>query len=520
MRAIKDINVRIAKDANLNFVSDLIASYKYQQIDNKYWFLEKDELFIDFNLGDSTTGFFGRKTTTYKNVKVNVDYKENFFTDNSTLETIVMQNALIKTQDFWSESRHEKLTPREEAIYNMVDSIKEVPVFKTFVDIITLFVSGYYVHNNFEYGPYYTFYSFNAIEGSRIKIGGRTSNKFSTKVMYTGHLAYGTKDEKLKYGIGGVYMISKNPRISVGANYKYDMEQLGQSQNAFLQDNILASLLSREYNRKLSMVEEFKGHFENEWFHGFSNTISIGHRKIYSTEYIPFEEQNDAKTYDYLSSLEIKLNTRFAYNEKFLTGEFNRVSLGTRHPILNLNIIAAPKGILGSDFEYYKVNFNVKHTFNINPFGKFRYIVDAGKYFGKTPYPFLQLHEGNETYAYDDYAFNMMNYYEFVSDQYVSLFAEHHFEGFFLNHIPLMRKLKWREVVTAKGLYGSINDNNRELLEFPQELQGLTKPYFEAGVGVENILKIIRIDAMWRLAYRSNVDIPKFGIRAKLQIDF
>lgn len=518
--AIKKINVRIAEDANLNFVNDLIANYEYQYIDNKYWFLERDELFIDFNITDSTAGFFGRKTTTYKDIKVDIDYPDGFFVNNSSLETILQQEALVQSDEYWHDARHIKLTKKEESIYNMVDSIKDVPMFRTFVDIITLFVSGYYIHNNFEFGPYYTLYSFNPIEGNRIRIGGRTSNDFSTKVMYTGHLAYGTKDERLKYALGMVYMVSKNPRIRFGLDYKHDMEQLGQSQNAFLQDNILASLLSREYNRKLTMVNEFKGHFENEWFQGFSNTLTLSHREVFATDFVIFEEPNDGPKYTSLSSFEIKLSTRFAFNEKFLMGEFERVSLGTRHPIMNLNLVASPKGFLGSNYEYYKVNFNVKHTFHINPFGKFRYIIDMGQYFGNTPYPFLQLHEGNETYAYDDYAFNMMNYYEFVSDRYISLFTEHHFEGFFLNRIPLMRKLKWREVVTAKGLYGRIDDSNKDILIFPENLTGLKDPYFEAGVGVENIFKIIRIDALWRLSYLDKKDIPKFGLRAKLQIDF
>ena len=518
--AIKKIKVRLAADANINFVNDLVATYEYQLVDTKYWFIKNDELFIDFNITDSSTGFFGRKCTSYKNIEINPVFNESDFSGNSSLETIVVEDANNKDRQYWHDSRHITLTPKEEAIYGMVDSIKEVPVFKTFVDIITMFVSGYYVYKDFEFGPYYTFYSFNPIEGNRFKIGGRTSNQYSTRVMYLGHIAYGTKDQKWKYGGGLNYMISKVPRRTTGLYYKYDIEQLGQSQNAFLQDNILASVLSREYNQKLTMVREINTYYENEWYQGFSNTLGLRYRRIFATHFIPFVEPISNFSHPYLSSVEIMLNTRFAYNEKFIMGEFVRVSLGTRYPIINLNLIASPKGLLKSDFEYYKVNVNLKHTFSINPFGRFTYIVDVGKYFGKTPYPFLQLHEGNQTYAYDDYAFNMMNYYEFVSDKYISVFAEHHWDGFFLNRIPLMRRLKWREVITGKGLYGSINDKNKEILIFPDNLTGLNKPYFETSIGVENILKIIRIDAMWRLSYLDKEDIPKFGIRAKLQIDF
>ena len=521
--AIKKTKIRLAEDANINFVNDFVADLEYSRVNNKVWFLTKQKLFVDFNISDQATGFFGRKTTTYKNIVIGKPQAESFFSNNANQETITLDGALDKNLEYWQKIRHEKLSDKEESIYNMVDSIKEVPVFKTFVDVVTTFVTGYYVKDNFEYGPYYTFYSFNPIEGNRFKLGGRTSNKFSTDLMLTGHLAYGIKDERLKYGIGFLYMFSKNPRLSVGASYKYDIEQLGKSQNAFLQDNILSSVLAREYNKKLTMVNEFKGFFEKEWYQGFSNKLIIAHRTIFPTEYVPFMHINnsiDTINYSSLVSSEVTLNTRFAYNEKFVSGEFLRTSLGTNYPILNLDLTAGLKDVFNSDYEYYKVHFSVEHQFPLNPFGRFRYLINAGKYFGKTPYTFLQLHEGNETYAFDDYAFNMMNYYEFVSDEYVSLYAEHHFDGFFFNHFPLFRKLKWREVVEGKALIGRLDDKNREVIVFPETLDDLSKPYFEAGIGVENILKIIRIDAMWRLSHLDKPNIPKFGIRAKLQIEF
>jgi len=434
-----------------------------------------------------------------------------------------------KTTNFWQGKRHEILTEKESNIYQMVDSIKQVPVFRTWVDVINTLITGHYVVGFWEIGPYYKLYSFNAIEGHRFRFGGRTSNDFSTKVMFTGHVAYGEKDDRFKGALGMIYMLNKNPRRSTGFNIKHDMEQLGISQNAFTQDNILASFLRRTYNKKLTMVNEAGVFYEHEWYQGFSNTLSINTRRIFGTEYVPFQTVNnaDTATLSQVSSTEIKLNTRFAYNEKFLMGEFERVSLGTKYPILNLNFIIGLPNVLKSNHEYYKLHMSIDHKFNINPFGRFRYIVDAGYYFGTAPYPLLQIHEGNETYAYDDYAFNMMNYYEFVSDRYVSVLAEHHFDGFFLNRIPLFRKLKWREVIAAKALIGRVSERNRDAMIFPDNLRGLKEPYIEASAGIENILKLFRIDAMWRLTYLDKPDdvenftkIPKFGIRAQLKVEF
>jgi hypothetical protein len=155
-----------------------------------------------------------------------------------------------------------------------------------------------------------------------------------------------------------------------------------------------------------------------------------------------------------------------------------------------------------------------------NPIGYLRYRIIGGKIFGTLPYPLLRLHEGNETYAYDPYAFNMMNYYEFVSDEYLILSGEQHFQGFFLNHIPLLRRLGLREVVTGKLLIGNLSEKNKNVMYFPEGLTSLNKPYSEASIGIENILNLLRIDAMWRFSYLNHPNIEIFGLRAVLQLSF
>lgn len=516
--AIKKVQGRMTENANINFINDLVINQEFVRVKDSVWMVKSEDVFADFNVGDKATGFFGRKYTSYRAIKLNVREEKKIFTNKAPEITKVEKNASKRSEDFWQEKRHAKLTQKEQNIYNMVDSIKNVPLFTNFVDAITLFVTGYYVRKNFEYGPYYTFYSHNPIEGHRIRFGGRTSNEFSTKIMFNGHIAYGFKDQRLKYGAGFLYMINKAPREAFGFQYKNDMEQLGQSHNAFMEDNILSTILARNPKYKMSMVEEYKINYEKEWFTGFSNQIQFKHRIIFPSDSIVFEQTLSGDRWSSLISSEIRLNTRYAFNEKFVYGEFERVSLGSEYPILNLDFTIGIKDLLGSDFPYYKLGFSIDYHFNINPIGRMNCIVETGKIWGDLPYPLLRLHEGNETYAFDDYAYNMLNYYEFVSDTYIGLYAEHHFNGFFLNRVPLFRRLKWREVIYGKALAGSLHSNTREIMDFPVNLKPLSKPYYEVGIGIENILKVIRIDALWRLSYLDQPNIQKFGIRAKLQI--
>lgn len=533
--AVKKIQMRIAQDANINWIDDMAIVQEYTYVDGKQWMQSKDMLVIDFAAKEDGMGFIGRKSTSYRGFTFNQPISDAIF--EGTENIVVVDDALNRTVDFWNEARHDSLNEREQKIYHMVDTIKTLPAFKSYVDIITLFFTGYKEIGKFELGPYYTFFSFNDVEGARFRFGGRTSDNFSTRLQLSGYLAYGTKDEEFKYGGGIKYMLSKKPRQFAGVGYKNDVQQLGQSDNAFQDDNILTSLFRRSPADKLTHMEQQKAWYEIEWIPGFSNKITLTHNDfdpLGSLNYSYYTNEEKTSIKNTISSTELSLYTRFLYREKFVTGRSDRISIGSAYPTLQINYVAGIKDFLKSDFDYHKVTIKIDDQIKIKPFGYTYYVVQAGRIWGTIPYPLLEVHPGNESYFYDYAAFNMMNYFEFVSDYYVSVFATHHFDGFFLDKIPLMRKLKWREIVGVKAISGSLSNANREILTNPNAFSSLTRPYTEVSAGVENIIKVLRVDFIWRLTY---IDEPykvlykerfgekstvpsQFGFRASLQLVF
>jgi hypothetical protein len=523
--AIKKFEMRIADDANINYVNDLVLEQEFDHIDNTYWMVTRDMIVGDFNIiekSKKTLGFFGRKTTGYRNFVFNRLMPKEFY--NSPTNVIVLDSCSRKTKEFWQENRHDSLTRDERAIYHMVDTIKTLPAFRTWVDIVKLVTTGYYEWGKVSLGPYMSLFSFNELEGVRFRFGGQTTDEFSRKIRLDAHVAYGVKDDEYKYGAGVLYLQNPNPRRAWKAGYKYDIEQLGQSQNAFREDFLLAAVFRRNPADKLSMVREVDGQYEHEWFNGLMNTLKFSHREIGAAGGRSFilnpETPGLTENLSMLSTSEISLMTRFAYREKFILGDFERISLGAKYPILEVYYGYGIPDLFGNESSYHRLQVNVTHWFNLISVGWSRFIVEGGRIWGVVPYPLLKLHEGNETYTFDEYAFNLMNYYEFASNRYVSFYYCHHFDGLFLNRIPLMRKLKWREVVWTRGVIGDIDEKNKKHSEFPDNMYTLRKPYFEAGTGVENILKIFRIDAAWRLSYLDHPDITKFGIRVSMRFDF
>ncbi|MBL7942294.1 MAG: carboxypeptidase-like regulatory domain-containing protein [Flavobacteriales bacterium] len=528
--AIKKVDATIAEGANINWIKSFKVNQEYDEVEHEVWMLVRDELLVDFNLSDKQMGVYGRKTSTYRNFVINLPRGDGFFGGIS--DVLVNEDAGYQSEEFWDKARHIELTDSEKQIYHMVDTLKNIPQFKTIADIITLFVSGYKVVGPVEFGPYYTFYSYNPIEGNRVRLGGRTSNAFSKRVMVEGYGAYGFLDERFKYGAGFIWMLNKNPRMAIGANAKHDMEQLGQADGAFRQDNVLSSFFRRNPANKLTDVTELSGYVEREWLYGLSNKVIFTHRvlKPAGTTYTYTRRlKSEDLLYEpvpVLITSELSLYTRFAYKEKFVYGEFERVSLGTRYPEVEVIYSIGLPGTLDGQFNYQRAMARVKDRWRFGPFGFLDLSLEAGKIFGHLPYPMLMLHQGNETYFYDESAYNLMNYFEFVSDRWASVWGTWHLEGLILNRIPLMRKLKWREVVSTKILVGGYDESNDEILSRDFNLDGksdiytLGKPYIEGALGVENIFKVLRCDLLYRASYLDHPGIAKLGFRAMFSVSF
>jgi hypothetical protein len=527
---LKRLEMSIPDDANINFIQAANVIQEFTFVDST-WMLAKDRLVIDFipDLGlgkkpdEKTTGVYGRKTTSYKNIILNKPKDMSFFNFGETV--VVNDDATKKNEEFWNQARHDSLSANEKKIFKMIDTIQQLPIYRTWVDIFTIVVAGYFDAGNFEIGPYSNMVSYNRLEGPRLRFGGRTSSKFSRWYELNGYVAYGFKDEKWKYALGfKTFLSKKNPRHLVGMNYKSDLEILGQSQNGFSNDNFIASFLRRTPLNSLTRVEQTQVWYERDWLPGLTTKLSFVNRKLSPTggyHYDYIKNNGDSGIVDYIRTSEIRITTRFAYDEKFINGDFSRTSLGTKYPIVQLTYAHSLKQVYEGQYEYQKVVLNLNDRIRLGSLlGYTDYTVEGGQIFGNVPYPLMELHGGNQTYIYDYMAYNMMNYYEFVSDRYASLWLFHHFEGLFLNKIPLMRRLKWREVVTYKILVGSVSDKNRKELLFPSSLYALDKgPYHEVSAGIENIFKLFRVDAFWRLSYRDQVKYP-WGIRAGFQLSF
>ena len=513
--AVISMSMRINPEANLNFISDLSADYEYTALNDSVWVLKREHLQTDLSLVDSKyiKGLQGDRTIIYSDYKLN----EPIPTEIAKNEEKLIHSDSTVSEDYWKKNRPIQLTKKDEKIYKMVDSIKNVPAFRTAYDILSTLFDAHYNFGKFKIGPYFSLYSFNKVEGHRFRIGGTTTAKFSENIKLTGYVAYGTTDKEIKYYGNVIYVVRSSPRTTINTTYKHDVTQLNIPSDDNLNENIISSVLRRNEFTKLQMINNFNTTFETDLISGITSTLSFNFRRIFKSAYIPIQLASDSSQLPFINSSEVALNLHFESGQKFFRSKFKRVRLRNNNPAFDIKVTKSLKNILGCKFNYWKINVTMKHFLQTNPIGFNRYSIEAGKIFGNAAWPLLSVMNGNETYGLRKDAFNMMNYYEFVADEFVSFNTEQHFQGFFLNYIPLLRKLRLREVATFKVVTGRINKKNTDEIMLPEFMQSLNKPYMEAGVGVENIFKVLRIDVLWRLTHVHNKDVQIFGLRARFQ---
>jgi hypothetical protein len=439
-----------------------------------------------------------------------------------------------RSEQFWQQNRLDTLTTAEAKVYKNVDSLSHMKSFKRTLDILTLLFAGYKSFDWFEVGPANTFYSFNPIEGLKLRLGGRTTPELSNRYYFETYLAYGFKDEKWKGFLSATYSLNnksiyKFPQNYIRASFNRDTKIPGASLQFVQEDNFLLSF-KRGQNDKYLYNDFYRFDYVHEFENHFSYSVTL--KKWTQSPAGSLYFINNTGVINNLTTTEASVNLRYAPNEKFYQGKIYRVPIPSKYPIISFDYSHDFKNILGGSYNYQALHARIDRRTYLSQFGFADAFIEGGKIFGQVPYPLLDIFRANQTYAYDLYSYNLMNFLEFVGDKYVAVNIDQHFMGFFFNRVPLLRKLKWREVVSFKGIYGQLSDNNNpalhpDLYQFPVRSDGTpityalgNTPYIEGSVGVENIFKFIRVDYVRRFNYLDHPGVSSNGIRVRVKIDF
>lgn len=539
--SLKKFLLNVPKNINLNFVDQLRIEQEFKKMPDGMWVVDNENTFINFYIVKGSQQFYAHQLRTYNKYSLDIANPDSVFNQLGPLH--IERLADNRPDTFWVNNRHVPLKEKENALDDLLDELRKVPVFNVLIKTAEILISGYIPTGRdkntsiFDFGPMNTVLSSNKLEGLRMRIGGMTTANLSPHWFASGYLAYGMNDRKFKYNAKLTYSFDEkkyhegeNPVNNLSVIQEYDLYTPGQDflftskDNLFVAWKVGAPVTKMNYIRK-SMVQ-----YEKEWLNGLTLTTWYKNQNTEAAGTLNYIQRSNGFLYrinDFTTS-EVGLQIRFAPGERAYAGRAGKESvfnLSKDAPVFKVSHQYGFKGI-GGEYAYNHTEASAEKRIWLSSFGHIDAQLKAGKMWDQVPFPLLIMPNTNQSITIQPEAFHMMNPMEFLADQYASLNVTYYLKGWILNRIPGINWLRLREVVSFNGIYGSLSNKNNpvhtnNLFLFPDGSQPMGKqPYMEVSFGLENIFRILRIDYYRRLNYLDNKDIKKGGIRVALRFSF
>ena len=519
---IRSVHATLSSASSVNWIRRMNIDIVNRRTENGRWFYGQENLFMDLSISPSEHS----RLISFL-VHRNTHYSEPDFSPLQSRQELAAKNA-VSMQDvvhgddaYWESARPYPLSPKEQGIYDMVDQIQNLKLYKWTYAFLDSYISGYIEIPAWkvEFGRWARTFSSNSTEGFRIQLGGRTLPTFSEKVRLNGYVAYGFKDKKFKWNSTTEVMLGRERTRKLTLTYKQDFELMGSGNGVFSVPNMFSSVLSPAYGDRSTLVHKADILYQHEFIPEINAEVQWTSLRMWSSPSVPLYAIDGSRTL--LESLDVHqlhLGVRFSLNESVLRNYFKKTYLYTRFPVFTLGITGGFRGITPGDIGYLRSDAVIQWQIPTTAIGYGRLYLSGGSIWGAVPHTLLKLHEGNTTYFLDKGAFSCMKPYEFASDLWLQGYYEHNFNTLFLGKIPLIKDLDLREMATVRFAWGRLSEQNSA--NILKETSALNSPYVEAGFGIANILSVFRVDFFWRLTHRLPTPKENFSVNLGIDIDF
>ncbi len=524
--AIKEINLQASKSANINWVKEIYIEQEFEVLSDSVFLIKRDYFLSDFamNKKEKSRGVYGKRTTLYDNYKFDQPKDKEYY------DKVVYnydEDVYNREDDFWKNNRLEALSKDEKGVYKMLDTLKTVKKFKRLYNLGSILASGYveFTSINFDYGPIFSTFGYNEVEGIRLRTGGRTYFGPNDLWRLEGFLAYGFRDDKFKYGISGKWLLDKRSRLTLFGGNRRDVEQIGasltSSTDVLGRSLASSSVIGTGANNKLTNIRLTSLGMSIEPARNFEVRLDGSFRQLRSASSTFSLDYNDAESTTGISSEVNQFETRMSlayYPKRQMTGfGVERKNKNDNYARLFAQVSRGDRDWFDSDFDYTKVQFSYIQPWQVGGFGRLTTSIEAGKTFGEVPLSLLSIVPGNQSYFSIYNTFSQLDFYEFVTDTYTSMHLEHNFNGRIFSRVPFLKKYNLRAILSLRGVWGELSDENIAIsttgnpLEFPLVAPD-SRIYYEYSVGVANIFKVLRLDFNFRGNYLDNPDARRFGV--------
>ena len=542
---VKKCTMNLPKKSGVNFVDNMDIIQEFEQLPNGEWVLKTDDMIVEMTLMKIMQGFQIRRTTRYSDYAFDELPQQLFKRKGAEIKEA---DAMMRGDDFWNQYRPVPLTQTESSMDMLVKRLEQMPGFKYVIFVLKAFIENFVETGTKEHpskvdiGPVNTMISNNYIDGLRLRMSAQTTANLNPHLFFKGYYAYGFKDHRSKY-MGEVeysfnkkeYLPREFPKNSITFSYQYDVMSPTDKFLKTDKDNVFVSFKTSTVDQ-MSYVRNIALKYENETQFGLKTTVEVKHSTDEPTGGLAYITNDDQKTLvPEIQTMEASLAFRYAPGETFVNTKQRRIPISFDAPVFTLSHTAGFKGVLGGEYNYNLTEIGLNKRFWFSSWGKIDMFVKGGAQWNKVPFPLLIMPAANLSYILQRETFNLINNMEFLNDRYASLDVSWDLNGKIFNRIPLLKKLKWREAIGFKMLYGHLTDKNNpmkhpgdsELFLFPTRdgrptsfVMDPKTPYMECSVGIHNIFKILHIDYVRRLNYLDHPDANKWGVRFMVMMTF
>ena len=542
---VKKCTMNLPKKSGVNFVDNMDIIQEFEQLPNGEWVLKTDDMIVEMTLMKIMQGFQIRRTTRYSDYAFDELPQQLFKRKGAEIKEA---DAMMRGDDFWNQYRPVPLTQTESSMDMLVKRLEQMPGFKYVIFVLKAFIENFVETgtkdnpSKVDIGPVNTMISNNYIDGLRLRMSAQTTANLNPHLFFKGYYAYGFKDHRSKY-MGEVeysfnkkeYLPREFPKNSITFSYQYDVMSPTDKFLKTDKDNVFVSFKTSTVDQ-MSYVRNIALKYENETQFGLKTTVEVKHSTDEPTGGLAYITNDDQKTLvPEIQTMEASLAFRYAPGETFINTKQRRIPVSFDAPVFTLSHTTGFKGVLGGEYNFNLTEVGLYKRFWFSSWGKIDMFVKGGAQWNKVPFPLLIMPAANLSYILQRETFNLINNMEFLNDRYASLDVSWDLNGKIFNRIPLLKKLKWREAIGFKMLYGHLTDKNNpmkhpgdsELFLFPTRdgrptsfVMDSKTPYMECSVGIHNIFKILHIDYVRRLNYLDHPDANKWGVRFMVMMTF
>lgn len=544
---VKKCRLSLPRKSDVNFTDNLSVTQEFTKLPNGEWVLTTDDMYVEMSVVDFLTKAVVIRTTRM------TDYAFDPIPDKAFKGKAKVKydpSSRMRGDDFWADNRTVELTGSERGMGTFIDNLTKTKGFKYLLFGMKVLIENYVetggkTHPSLvDIGPINTMVSTNFIDGMRTRLSAQTTANLNPHLFVSGYYARGWDSRKNYYKGQVTYSFNKKeympwefPKRTLTFTSTYDVCSPSDKFMPTDKDNVFTSFKWTDVDKMMFYNrQELAFEYEQDW--GFKTTVRLKTEeneacgKLYFTPLSLYDAETPAIEHGKIRTTEALIELRYAPGETYVNTKQRRLKINYDPPVFTLSHTVGVKGVLGGDYNYNFTEASVYKRFWLNSWGKLDVTLKGGIQWNKVPFPLLIMPAANLSYIVEDETFNMINNMEFLNDRYASLDVSWDLNGKIFNRIPLIKKLKWREWLGVKVLWGTLTDKNNPtlaanagdplLMQFPEGSYVMDphRPYIELIAGIHNIFKIFHVQFVHRLNYNGLPTAKKNGVRLMMRFTF